>query len=144
LLNIEVKVPKKTRKLFDDLQKEYKEGLVAGLNRAVKEQERITKKRFGKPGHLKVKTGALRRSIKSDVKKSGLEGWVGTDIVYGAIHQYGGVINASPGKFLVFEGKKGLVRTKQVVIPKRPFLITNKSHAARVISEELLKRLNGA
>jgi phage gpG-like protein len=49
-------------------------------------------------------------------------GRVGSPVVYAAIHEYGGVIKAKSGKFLVFQIDGKWIRTKQVTIPKRQWL----------------------
>ena len=66
--------------------------------------------------HLWVQTGRLRASI-GNRSKEGIWRWkdyltleVGTKVVYGAIHEFGGIIR--------WKTKKG-----QAVIPRRPFLL---------------------
>lgn len=47
---------------------------------------------------------------------------VGTNVVYAAIHQFGGVIKPKEGKYLTFKIGDKWVKTKEVNIPARPFL----------------------
>ena len=67
----------------------------------------------------------LQRSAKSDVKQAGTQvtGRVGNPVVYAAIHEFGGIIKAKPGKYLVFQINGQWIRTKQVKIPKREPLL---------------------
>lgn len=47
----------------------------------------------------------------------------GTNVIYAAIHQFGGTIKPKKqGGRLVFRGLNGMVRVSQVKIPSRPFL----------------------
>lgn len=47
----------------------------------------------------------------------------GTHVVYGAIHEFGGVINATHAPFLVFKNQEGdWIHTKSVTMPARPFI----------------------
>ena len=47
---------------------------------------------------LKNRTGTLRRSINSRIEESGtkMTALVGTNVVYAAIHEYGGIIKIAP------------------------------------------------
>lgn len=47
---------------------------------------------------------------------------VGTNKVYGAIHQFGGVIVPKHGQFLIFHIGGKLVKARSVTIPARPYL----------------------
>ena len=64
--------------------------------------------------------GGLQGSITFDV--SGAELAVGTNRIYGAIHQFGGTIRPRRGPYLVFRLAGALVRARQVTIPARPYL----------------------
>jgi len=79
---------------------------------------------------LKPHTHSLQRSVKEKVKWLGpiIMGIVGIPAqspadAYGAIHEFGGVIKAKPGKFLVFQIGGKWIRTKQVDMPKREWLL---------------------
>ncbi len=65
-------------------------------------------------------TGRLNRSITYRASNYGVE--VGTNVIYGPIHQFGGVIKAKNAPFLVFKTPTGFARVKSVTIPARPFM----------------------
>jgi phage virion morphogenesis protein len=64
--------------------------------------------------------GGLQGSITFDVAGDAVA--VGSNKVYAAIHQFGGVIKAKKAPFLVFRTTAGLAFAKQVTIPARPYL----------------------
>lgn len=64
--------------------------------------------------------GGLQGSITFDVDGSVLS--VGTNKVYGAVHQFGAVIRPRSAAYLVFRLAFGLVKVRQVTIPARPYL----------------------
>ncbi|WP_068087470.1 phage virion morphogenesis protein [Polycladidibacter stylochi] len=67
-----------------------------------------------------VKTGALRDTI--DLRLEGDDIIVGTPMIYGAIHQFGGTIVPKEAQHLVFNAGGRKIFAKQVTIPARPFL----------------------
>lgn len=76
-------------------------------------------KRDGTPSNLIAK-GTLLSSIRVvSVNKDGAE--VGTDRIYGAIHQVGGTIRTKNKPFLVFKSGGKTWRVKSVKMPPRPF-----------------------
>ena len=68
------------------------------------------------------KTGRLRESITTRI--TGDEIHIGTNAVYAAIHQFGGVIKPTNAKTLSFfpKGANRRIFTKKVTIPQRAFL----------------------
>ncbi len=64
----------------------------------------------------------LRSSITSQAGPESVE--VGTNKIYGGIHQFGGTIRAKNGEYLTFRlpGGLGVRRVKSVTMPARPFL----------------------
>ncbi len=64
----------------------------------------------------------LRSSIMSQAGPESVE--VGTNKIYGGIHQFGGTIRAKNGEYLTFRlpGGLGVRRVKSVTMPARPFL----------------------
>ena len=67
-------------------------------------------------------TGALGRSISVKNRPADLASDIGPAVIYGRIHELGGVIKPVKAQRLVFE-IGGQVRTAmQVTIPKRPYL----------------------
>ncbi len=96
--------------------------------------------------HL-VDTGALKSSIKKRPAKvygdSG-EVEVGTNIVYAAIHEFGGIIKPRTKKALTFKTKDGRWHTVQrVVMPARPYMRPAVQKSAAKI-EAALKAALGA
>ena len=71
------------------------------------------------PGILR-ESGDLQGSITFDVDGNVLS--VGTNKIYGAIHQFGGTIRPRSAKVLVFRLAFGVVKARKVAIPPRPFL----------------------
>jgi phage virion morphogenesis protein len=67
-----------------------------------------------------TESGRLRDSITSEAARSEVR--VGTNVVYGAIHQLGGTIRPKNATHLVFQLGGVFVRAKSVTIPARPFL----------------------
>ncbi|WP_298173935.1 phage virion morphogenesis protein [Novosphingobium sp.] len=64
----------------------------------------------------------LRSSITSQAGPDSVE--VGTNKIYGGIHQFGGTIRAKNAEYLTFRlpGGLGVRRVKSVTMPARPFL----------------------
>lgn len=73
----------------------------------------------GAPSNL-VESGTLRRSIRI-VNIGGTTVIVGTDRIYAAIHQFGGIIRAKDGGKLRFKTPTGWVTVSKVTMPPRPF-----------------------
>jgi phage gpG-like protein len=92
----------------------------------------------GKPPHRL--TGALARSI--DYEMSHHTARIGTNLVYGRIHELGGDITAKKAKALRFKTADGKWHTvKKVRIPKRPYLrpsLDNRSNRRKI--QELVAR----
>lgn len=79
----------------------------------------------GRP-HLNRQTGALEKSIKKGPYLQRGVGAAGeqkiySNLVYAAIHEFGGVIRAKNKPYLVFKVNGHWYRKKQVTIPKRPY-----------------------
>lgn len=79
-------------------------------------------------GQTLVDRGRLRDSVTHAATASEVE--IGTNVIYAAIHQLGGVIRAKNGKGLAFKvpgfaaegGGEHLVIVESVTMPPRPFL----------------------
>ncbi len=89
--------------LLDIIEKPFKRRMAMA--------ERVSKKDYltgPRPMKLGVITGRLRNSIKNAVKrlKAMLKGTLGTNVVYGPIHELGGLTG----------------RNKRTRMPKKPFL----------------------
>jgi len=65
-----------------------------------------------------VDSGALKNSIQ--VSFNGIEIQVSTNVVYAAIHEYGGTISAKGGLLKFFIGGR-MVQVASVYIPARPY-----------------------
>jgi phage gpG-like protein len=127
------------------LPKEWQAGFSKGFRRAMIFVEGKAKKRFGKPGNIKVRTGHYRRSISTSVKRipSGMMGTLHGNVVYAAPHEYGATIFPKKGKYLRFPIRGRWVTVTKVVIPKRPLLtpsITeNVDEVGEIIVDSILK-----
>lgn len=112
-----------------------------------------SQKQYLRGGHpLHRRTGKLSQSLAYKVGTDYAD--VGTNIVYGAIHEFGGTIKPGAKGFLAWQsGGKWVFTRKPVRIPKRPYLRpalddTFKSGRAavvieRVLTQELAKRFPG-
>ena len=75
--------------------------------------------------HLRVRTGRLRGAIEARTGGSypSLEVRIGPqNVVYAAIHEFGGTIVPRSARFLVFPFEGRLVFARRVTIPARPYL----------------------
>ena len=66
------------------------------------------------------RTWTLRRSITEFATGNSIE--VGSNLIYARIHELGWIITPKNKPYLTFKIKGKRVRTKKVVIPKRPYL----------------------
>lgn len=89
-----------------------------------------TWKTAGRGGQTLRDTGRLFQSLSSRATEKSAE-W-GTNVIYAAIHQFGGVIKSKTGKKLVFMGLKGMVSVSQVTMPARPYLGINGEDRAEI------------
>jgi phage virion morphogenesis protein len=71
-------------------------------------------------GRTLTDTTRLRQSITYEASDAGVA--VGTNLIYAAIHQFGGVIRAVAGPWLTFMVGGHLVRKGEVTMPRRAFL----------------------
>lgn len=80
---------------------------------------------FDKPGHLKLRTGTLRKSIERNLiseREREIKYEIFTNCVYGGIHEYGGIITPKNKTHLAFVINGKFIKTKKVTIPKRSFI----------------------
>lgn len=117
---------KKLKGIADDLSgKAGKDPLREAVGQAAGMIEAEAKKNLTGGHPLHVRTGRLRSSVhfKTARRGSKVTAQVGTDVVYGAVHEFGAKIVPSHAKFLKFQVKPGEWRTaKSVTIPARPWL----------------------
>ena len=83
-------------------------------------------------GQILVLSGRLRASIHHQVE--GNDVLVGTNVVYAAIHQGGGVIKPKDGGSLVFRIGDRLVFVGKVNIPARPFVGIGMDDEAEIVA----------
>lgn len=82
-------------------------------------------------GQTLTDQGRLRDSITHRAGPENVE--VGTNVVYAAIHQFGGTISAKAGGYLKFPlPGGGFVQTASVEIPARPFLGVDAADRAEI------------
>ena len=114
-----------------------------GLIQAMLYAESEAKQSFGRQGNLKSRSGRLRNSITNKVE--GFTGWLGTNVKYAAIHEFGGVIKPKKGKYLKFQVKKQWKTVKQSIIPARPFIApaihNNIEKFTDIILQEIMRGL---
>lgn len=87
---------------LDMLQKSAtraKTAMGKGVKKAAMLVERTMKKIVyaGHPEHLEGDTGRLRGAIHYEMEMSGLAAEIGTNLVYAAIHEFGGTPDMAPG-----------------------------------------------
>ena len=124
-------------KWFKDLPGNFKKNMYIGVKEAILFAEAESKKSFGKPGNLKVDTGLLRRSIKGKSKNA--TGSLSTDVIYGPIHELGGVILPKKASALRFKVGGSWRSSKKVIMPRRPFLLPAFEDNMDEIAEIILK-----
>ena len=76
---------------------------------------------------LNRRTGELRASVHTQSRKDRMEATVGTNVIYGKVHEYGATIRAKGSNYLRFEHPYGSGQwhsVRQVRIPARPWLRT--------------------
>ncbi len=77
----------------------------------------------------------LYRSINFSVDAPAGAVWIGTNLLYARIHQLGGVITPRAKKFLCFPiGGGRFIKTKQVTMPARPFVVLRPEDPGRISS----------
>ena len=108
--------------------RDLKQFVVPALRDGMEEAVSISQTQYltgPRPGKLGVITGRLRSTITyADPKVWGptVKTKFGTNVIYGRIHELGGIIRPKTKKYLKFKTKTGWVMTKKVRMPRRPFL----------------------
>jgi phage gpG-like protein len=90
--------------------------------------------------HL-IDTGNLRSSIRTVLFRHG-QVIVGTNVVYAAIHEFGGTITPKNAKWLVFKIGDQWVMTDSVDIPARPYLRPALDKNRRNVVKKVRETLN--
>lgn len=84
------------------------------------------------PGILRGDTGRLAEIVYQLAGADSVE--VGNDVVYGAVHQFGGIIKAKNGPALIFSLGGHKVAVKSVTIPARPYLGISKEDETEILA----------
>ena len=124
MIAIELMVNRKDLESLEKMPKQMRMGLLKGMKKAMLFAEGEAKKSFNTAGHVKSRTGHLRRSIRSQVVDKGhvIVGSIGSNVIYSRIHEFGGTIVPRTKEWLRFVIDGRWVTTKKVVIPARPYL----------------------
>lgn len=100
MIDVQFKFNKADLKYLKSMPKRWSRGLIKGLRKAALYAEGKSKKGFDSgsgppnppPGPLKARTGHLRRSIRSGVEVRSTTAWIGTDVIYGRVHELTGKV----------------------------------------------------
>jgi len=136
-----------SRLMLGNLHKQFRKSFVQGLKLAMMFAESKAKKSFGDEGKPGVKTGHLRRTVKSGVKvtSDNAIGWLSADTKYAAIHEFGGIIRPVSAPSLKFKIDGQWISAKQVVMPERPYLRPaiedNLDRIEDIIRETIINRI---
>ena len=124
MIEFKLELIPESKEMLRKFPREFREALVQGCKQAVLFAEGEAKRSFGKHVNLKVRTGHLRRSIKSSVvtRYEDIVGSLSSDVVYARIHEMGGIIKASTKPYLKFQINNRWITVREVTIPKRPYL----------------------
>ena len=147
-MEIKIEISKDSIQELKDMVPDFHKSFYAGMRKAMFFAENKVKRSFGTGDTPKVRTGHLRRSIQSGVNKKGknIEGYVGSNVKYAAIHEFGGTIKPRTGEYLTFILDGQFKKVKQVVIPKRSYLkdtIENNIDGIKnIIENEIVTSLN--
>lgn len=149
-LNLSIEGNKKESIKLKKFNKKLTPNLKRGIDKATLRLERHIKSRKLSGQVLKPRTGRLRSSWarKAAVDKPGVgvQGRVGTNVVYARIHEFGGVIRPkSSDGWLRFKIGGSWVTVKSVTIPARPYvgptIREKKDEVTRDIVREIMKPL---
>ena len=135
--------------LAEDLRKASSpEGVQRDLRKLItamaKQGQSFAQRNYGRNG-LRAPTGNLKRSIVGRAL-TGSEG-IGISlhagdrrqVVYAAIHEFGGTITAKNGPYLHFTGRKGWARVQQVTIPPRPYIRPAIDNLRKILPKDISK-----
>lgn len=116
-------VVKQTRRRFEQQRgpdgKPWEPGQKQWDHAASQKDKKPGKKEKRGPKIL-LDSGRLWRSITHQATTQNVS--VGTNLIYGRIHQLGGIIKPRRGKALVFRIGGAFVRVTRIIIPARPYL----------------------
>ena len=96
---------------------------------------------------LNRQSGRLANSItvSRSIDRNALTFFIGTNVKYARIHEFGGIIRAKNAPYLAFKIGEKFIRKKQVVIPARPFLSPAiNTDNANIITNHIQKTIDKA
>lgn len=134
----------RSKNMLKGLPKAFEEGSEKGFEHGLRDVVADIKNKFTSASGLRIRSGKLRDSINSTMKKQGgtLHGYVGSTEEYAPTHEFGAIITPKVGDYLKFKGKSGWVSVKKVVIPRRPFLLPGIERNKEKIADQLVKYIN--
>jgi len=146
MLKIELKLSEKSKALLKKMPELVKPAIYKGMKKGMVLADRDA--RLNLSGRvLQRRTGRLRNSITHDVKIEGnkVVGRIGTNVIYGRIHELGGVIKPRQAQSLRFNiPGVGWRMAKSVTIPARPYLRPALEDNVKDIGEIITKRIEEA
>jgi len=146
MLKIELKLSEKSKALLKKMPELVKPAIYKGMKKGMVLADRDA--RLNLSGRvLQRRTGRLRNSITHDVKIEGnkVVGRIGTNVIYGRIHELGGVIKPRQAQYLRFNiPGVGWRMAKSVTIPARPYLRPALEDNVKDIGEIITKRIEEA
>lgn len=145
---IELTIP--SRLMLNKSPAAFRRGFHKGMKLSLLHAEaQVKEKGFSGLGSesLRVRTGHLRRSIKSKMQRSTggfFRGSVFSNVVYARIHETGGVISGRP--LLTFNVGGRWVRTGQVTIPSRKYMsnpiLKSVKKMRRIITKSIINEVD--
>jgi len=130
---------------FDELGSGAQARLEAAVGKQAADLAAVVRDDKLSGGVLNVRSGTLRNSIHVEMSSdfTGVLAVVGTDVVYAAIHEYGGVIVPKVAKALRFMIGDQVIHAKSVTMPERSFLRSTLAEREGIIREALLAAVVG-
>jgi len=123
MLTFQIKGTQKLLKALGDVPKQTRRSTERALTKSAHLVERNAKQNLTGGRPLNVRSNTLRSSVRTKVDKTKLEARVGTNVVYGPVHEFGATIRPKRKKWLHWLGPAGeKIFAKKVVVPKRPWL----------------------
>jgi len=147
-LQVKFELTEKSKRWLKKYPSDFEEAFYKALKKGMWYAERQAKASFGSAGKPKVRTGHLRRSIKSDVdrKYGSLVGVLFSDVIYAAVQEEGATIRPRVKDFLRFQVGGQFVYARQVIIPARPFLgpalSDNLTKIQQIVRDSLVEQMN--
>ena len=147
-MKLQITMTPASKKMLAKLHTDFKSAFIDGLRKAMFFAEASAKRSFGDHGKPGVKTGQLRRTVKSFVKvRTGAAiGVLSANTIYAPIHEFGGIIRPTTQEYLKFQIGGQWKTVKQVVMPERPYLRpaieNNINKIGSIIKNEIITQVN--